>query len=102
MLDLTSDRFAPHVGEAFRTHVDDGKTLDLELIAVATAPERIAVAARERGGRVPFSLVFRGPRTPLLPQRIYRLEHAIVGTHDIFLVPIGVDAGGLRYEAVFG
>jgi hypothetical protein len=40
--------------------------------------------------------------TPLLPQRIYRLEHAELDTLELFLVPIAQDASGTRYEAVFG
>jgi hypothetical protein len=36
-----------------------------------------------------------------LPQRIYRIEHATLGAFDLFLVPIGPDAQGLRYQAVF-
>ena len=38
---------------------------------------------------------------PALPQRIYRLEHAELGGLDLFLVPIGRDASGITYEAVF-
>jgi hypothetical protein len=37
----------------------------------------------------------------LLPQRIYRLEHDELGALDLFLVPIGRDDSGVRYEAVF-
>jgi hypothetical protein len=52
--------------------------------------------------RAPFSLVFRGPLEPLLPQGIHRLEHDALGELDLFLVPIGPDEAGTRYEAVFG
>jgi hypothetical protein len=45
--------------------------------------------------------VFRGPQDVSLPQRIYRVEHAGIGAFEIFLVPIGPDEGGHRYEAVF-
>jgi hypothetical protein len=51
--------------------------------------------------RSPFSLVFRGGPSPPLPQRIYRVEHEALGALDIFLVPIGPDEVGQRYEAVF-
>jgi hypothetical protein len=40
---------------------------------------------------------FRGPSLPVLPQRIYALEHRTLGRLEIFLVPIG--AG--QYEAIF-
>jgi hypothetical protein len=45
--------------------------------------------------------VFRGPGDVLLPQRIYRMEHEEIGVFDLFLVPIGPDEIGLRYEAIF-
>jgi hypothetical protein len=45
--------------------------------------------------------MFRGPTGPILPQRIYRLRHPVMGELDLFLVPIGPDGEGMRYEAVF-
>lgn len=50
----------------------------------------------------PFSIVFRGPLRPVLPQGIRRLEHDGLGGLELFLVPIGPDEAGMRYEAVFG
>ncbi len=94
---FTLETFAPHQDEPFRLHPDAGDPLDLRLVEVTPLGERTAPA----GGRAPFSLVFRGPRAPLLPQRIYRLEHDAIGTFEIFLVPIGPDQEGMRYEAVF-
>jgi len=48
-----------------------------------------------------FSLQFRAPRDAPISQGIYRLEHDRLGALDIFLVPIGLDGNGVRYEAVF-
>lgn len=48
-----------------------------------------------------FTLLFHGPLTPVLPQRIYHFDHAAVGSFDIFIVPLGPEAGSMRYEAVF-
>jgi len=48
-----------------------------------------------------FSLLFRGPISPFFPQAIYRLHHEKLGTMDLFLVPMGPDRDGMRYEAVF-
>lgn len=54
-------------------------------------------SGREGGS---FRLEFLGPADPILPQATYRF--AGEGTdHDIFIVPIAKDAGGVRYEAVF-
>ena len=69
--------------------------MDLELYEVLLH-ERHA-GPREQ----PFSVHFRGHRQSYLPQAIYRLEHERMGTMDIFLVPIGPDEKGMRYEAVF-
>ena len=52
--------------------------------------------------RAPFALQFRTPAVMgYVPQRIYALTHSVLGTVEIFLVPLGADADGMRYEAVF-
>ena len=97
-LDLTT--FAERVGDVFRLAVDEKTTVDARLIE-ATPSSAASTSPPPNGWRVPFSLVFRGPGGPPLPQRIYRLEHPELGALDVFLVPIGPDAGGMCYEAVF-
>ena len=97
MLDqLQLSTFEPLVGQRFvlRRNVGDA-TLDL-VLAAATA-----LAHGEGRLRTPFSLVFRGPAEPVLPQRIYRVEHEDLGALELFLVPIGRDAESVRYEAIF-
>jgi hypothetical protein len=37
----------------------------------------------------------------VLPQATYPVEHDELGRMEIFLVPIGPDGSGMRYEAVF-
>jgi len=91
--DLTVESFEGRVDEGFRLDADE-ETLELRLAEC----ERLGEPAIER---VPFSVVFVGPREPVLPQRIYRLAHDELGELEIFLVPIGQDADGTRYEAVF-
>ncbi len=91
---LTAADFAPHLGDRFRVQADEATTLGAELTDVE---EGVAVEA----GRTPFSLVFRGPPEPILPQRIYRFEHDTLGSFEIFIVPIGADETGVRYEVVF-
>jgi hypothetical protein len=53
------------------------------------------------GGRQPFSLIFRGPASPALPQGIHHLTHPDLGPLEIFLVPIDPGGQGSAYEAVF-
>ena len=93
---LTVDSFATRIGERFRLLADTGTTLSVELIDATTLGS--SGSAR---GRTPFSILFRGPMTPLLVQRIYRLDHEALGSLDLFLVPIGPRDGGMVYEAIF-
>jgi hypothetical protein len=52
--------------------------------------------------RSPFSIVLRTQQQDqYLIQAIYRVEHAAMGSLDLFLVPLGPDKNGMRYEAVF-
>jgi hypothetical protein len=92
---ITHDSFAPHLGSRFALALGDG-ILELELCAVEP------LHASHNAPRAPFALRFRTPAvTGHLPQRIYALAHPVLGTLEIFLVPLGADATGMRYEAVF-
>jgi hypothetical protein len=97
---LNITTFAGRVGEVFRLTVDERTTISSRLIAVTPASGASSRPTRA-GGRTPFSLVFRSPPGGPLPQRIYRLQHEELGALDLFLVPIGPDADGMCYEAVF-
>ena len=70
----------------------------LELIEVAEigAETNAGVAGRNQ-----FSLVFHEAGSTYVPQRIYAIKHPTLGWLDIFLVPIGPDQAGMRYQAVF-
>jgi hypothetical protein len=98
---LMATSFASVVGETFVADTGEAGKVDLEL-RESRLHDPDAPALDESGARAPFTLVFRGPPEPLLPQRIYRLEHDFIGALEIFLVPIGQDADGVAYEAVFG
>ena len=93
---LTHEHFEACRQQPFVIELDGRDGLPVELVEIyrpGGPPPR---------GRQPFSLVFRGPRHPVLPQHIYTLTNETLGRLEIFLVPIGPDGAGLRYEAVFG
>jgi hypothetical protein len=97
---LTIDDFKPVVGQTFALDLDGTAVLDLELVrARPLTPD--APAVDESGRRTGFALDFRGPADPILPQRIYRLEHDAVGALEIFIVPVARDVRGADYEAIF-
>jgi hypothetical protein len=96
MLDkVTKETFEPVKGGVFELSLGEGQTVPLELAAV------LGTGLQGLANREQFSLHFRGPASPALSQRIYRLSHPQLGTLEIFLVPIGRDPGGMTYEAVF-
>ena len=88
--------FSERVGDVFRV-VEPAAELELTLIEATDLSREDAPGPRRR----PFSLIFRGPLRPLLVQRIWPLEHAALGRLEMFIVPIGPDEKGMRYEAVF-
>ena len=101
---LTSGDFTPRLGERFTIHHAGPEPLVVELIDV-TELGPVPAPDEDEGGlsrRQPFSVVFQGPEgSAPLQQSIYRIEHAKLGVLDLFIVPIGSDRRGIRYEAVF-
>ena len=92
--------FTPHVGQTFRLTVDPGTRIDVELVRAKPLDDGRQPFQNRPGQRQAFALVFRGPETPRLAQRIYRFEREALA-EDIFIVPIGLDGGRLLYEAIF-
>jgi hypothetical protein len=81
LADLTAASFTDRLQETFAVALETG-ALDLTLVEV----EQLGSS---RPARQAFSLRFRGPARPILPQAIYRLENAAMGALDIFIVPLG-------------
>ncbi|WP_157081111.1 DUF6916 family protein [Novosphingobium naphthalenivorans] len=51
--------------------------------------------------RPPFSLLFKSESQQVIPQGLHQLEGPALGKMAMFLVPVGRDAGGVSYEAIF-
>jgi hypothetical protein len=90
--------FARHVGEAFTLRLAEHRAVEVDLIE---APTRRWPGSPVTDTGRPFALVFRSRGPAPLPQRIYRLEHPTLGALELFLVPLGPEGGGMRFEAVF-
>ena len=93
---LTHENFRKWLNQKFQIE-HGGGALEVELIECRT----LASPRKKDLQREPFALIFRGPRQPVLPQRIYKLEGGPMETLEIFMVPVGPDETGMRYEAVF-
>lgn len=96
---LTCSDFTDLVGQDFVVSAQD----ELMVMQLVAAEESDEPGGRGPAGqeRTQFSLVFRATAGPVLPQGTYRLVHDSTNEFELFLVPLGPDAEGMRYEAAF-
>jgi len=90
--DFSRDAFADPVGSTFVVEAED-------------CPVYFVLDRIEDGPRLPgleqYALYFRGPGDLLLEQQAFRLDHDVMGTMEIFVVPIGRVGGWIEYQACF-
>ena len=100
-LELKSETFSGHVGETFTATPQEGEPFELVLTSCEETPYGSAEEWREAFQRVPFSLLFHdADASRFLPQQIVSLRHPDLGELELFIVPLGPDERGMRYEAV--
>ena len=90
---LTHEFFANNLQTKFKVSVDSDRVVELELKEVSEPK----VSPRQEQ----FAIVFQGPSDSFLGQGTRLLDHALIGSFDLFLVPIRQDDQGFYYEAVF-
>ena len=93
---VTSTDFRAHLGEEFRIHYGGEQPLAVRLSEVTDLRANPGIA------RAPFSLLLHGSKEGWLRQGLYAIEHPRMGRAELFIVPLGNDAQGMRYEIIFG
>lgn len=93
----TAEEFSQHLNTPFRVQVDAPSPIDLTLVGVESRPSD----ATEEQGMERFSVFFSGSPDILLPQGTFMLAHPQMGEFYVFLVAIGKETNGYRYEAVY-
>ena len=91
---LQADHFSSLTGQAFQLARPDGRVIEVTLEEVRAREDQ------EFRGRVPFSMLFRGPRGENLRQGLYRLGHAELGSWDLLMVPVEPDGETPYLEVV--
>ncbi|SEJ01497.1 hypothetical protein SAMN05216327_105284 [Dyadobacter sp. SG02] len=93
---ITIDDFSKYLNQTLDVRFTDAQTTPAVLTRVTALNSYTPI---ERG---PFSVELQttGDHTHR-PQGIYQILHPDIKELDLFLVPIGPDASGMRYEAVF-
>lgn len=85
--------FAAALHTQFGLRQDGSQSIELELIHVS---ELQSTPRQEM-----YAIIFRGPLSAPLSQRIYQLEHEQMGMFSLFIVPVGKGEQGYEYEAIF-
>ena len=92
---LTADDFVGYLGGRVWS---DGRGLELVLDRI----DRPEFPGWERVARKPFSLIFRGPRQPVLPEGLYAVEFVNGPTLALYVIPILTAARDYQeYQVVF-
>jgi hypothetical protein len=97
---LTYDDFAGRVAEQFDVTAGGGPAVAMVLVEATQGSEPGGLGPDGQQRRQ-FSLVFRAATAQVWQQGVYLLTHPELGELELFLVPIGSDADGVRYEAAF-
>jgi hypothetical protein len=97
---VTHPTFAAQIGAAFQLRNAAGKSFTVTLVKVEALPQ----STRKNAKRTTFSLLFRGPASPVLGQDVYDIRNDTLGTFPgVFVVWIGLDKAKKNsyYEAIF-
>jgi hypothetical protein len=98
---FTIATFTGQEGTTFRLSLAPGAALDATLLQITSLSAKGPSGEELPRKRVPFSLQFRVPAPDRFEQKTYTLEHPVIGTFELFLVPIGREGDGYRCEAIF-
>jgi uncharacterized protein DUF6916 len=88
------------VGDRFEVTPQEGEPFEAVLSSCEETTYGSPAEWRETTRRVPFSLLFHGPAERAVVQQTCKLRHAQLGEFELFIVPLGPDGQGMRYEAV--
>ena len=94
---LTKDTFDNIKDKSFEISFNSEEVSNCKLIEV----KGINSSTLTEGQPEPFSLVFETQSDLIYDQNTYMVKNAELEEFPIFLVPIGADENGVRYEAVF-
>ena len=94
--ELLRESFEPHLNTMFEVDFGNGPEMST-LIDVRS----VVAPSEDHQGRQPWSLLFRTASHEHYRQATYPIRHPELGEMALFLVPIGPDKDGMRYEAVF-
>jgi|SRR5215213_9912771 len=90
---LTRDQFAEYLNTTFKIYLTPETFVEAELTEVSEI--------RKRPRQEAYSLLFLALTDTPFEQAAYRVEHPILGSDILFLVPIEKVERGIYYEVLF-
>lgn len=90
---LSLKNFAEQLNTKFDVYLTPESAVQSELIEVT----ELKKSDRQES----FSLLFLVPNDNPVRQGVYRMEHPAFSSFELFLVPVGQDRTGIKYEAIF-
>ena len=85
--------FEKHLNTSFQVSERDGRAIEATLVEVEH---------KENGPVERVSVLFQGPRDPVLNHDTLTVAHPEFGTHEIFMGPVvHPTEDGVYYEAIF-
>ncbi len=94
---LTKNTFENTHNHEFTIQFNPHSSITAKLIEIKSINSHVV----KTGQTEPFSLVFEIAGNHVYEQDTYLLHNEELGELTLFLVPIGADENGVRYEAVF-
>ncbi len=94
---LTKSSFDNTHNQEFTIQFDSQTSVIAHLIEIKSINSQVV----KTGQNEPFSLVFEIPGDCVYEQNTFQIHNKELGGFALFLVPIGADEKGVRYEAVF-
>ena len=88
----TQKDFEANLNEAFVIHFSDELAIEAKLTSI--------IELKRSDQLESFSLLFSVPDAPVI-QNTYLVENAALGSFNLFMVPLGQTANGVKYEAIF-
>src|SRR5215204_1451266 len=90
---LKIEDFSKYLDTKFKVYRSDDEVFEAELVGVFDLRNDDVLQT--------FSVEFLIPDEFGQEQRIYKIEHPELGAIELFIVPVGQNDSGLRFEAIF-
>jgi hypothetical protein len=88
--------------QSFESIIGESVELGFGEISFLAKVESVSLLqSSEKADRQPFSVVLQSQDSENHGQQTYQLSHPALGNLSLFMVPIGMNETGIRYEIIF-